>query len=394
MSFLRYLRKINTQLQLPTRLERQFSNAGTKSAILQYEKDPQPQFTDTETQRLLQSMTQMQLDKVFRKRTVPDNDNEIKFMTTEQLENEFVKMIEKAKHQLQMPPVVKVKQDTERIISKDPALKDFQNTKFVFTDITYGLRQSDRKVVVRDVDGTLSYAPLETQKRMNQLYFPLKGRTFHTPRMFSEQEYLQRCLDDHKYEFVLDRLTVQYEPYELDFHQISAQVFQHLNESKEFDQLRSTRHFGPMAFFYAWHHCIDDLLYDMIRRDYLQNAVELIALSYKLHNVPVEFRKTISELDALQPTPEKRALNQLLSSLKSKEEHEGIQQEIQTAIGKAESDFAADEISLKFIEAYIASEHALKKVQLELAVQTLKEINLEKLQLYHGLKKAHGMHAS
>ncbi|XP_034484675.1 28S ribosomal protein S22, mitochondrial [Drosophila innubila] len=396
MSLLRHIRKLNALQRLQLGVEqqrRQLSDTALKNSTLQYEKDPQPLFTDAETQRLLQSMTQLQLDKVFRKRTVADNSTETKFMTTAQLEREFDHTIEKAKKLLQMPPVVQVKQDTERIISKDPALKDFATTKYVFTDITFGLQHSQRKVVVRDVDGTLAYASLDITKRMNQLYFPLDGRKSYTPRMFSDEQLFQRCLDDNKYEFVLDRLTVQYEPYESEFHNISAKVFEHLNETKQFDLLRSTRHFGPMAFFYAWHRCIDDLLYDMIRRDYLSNAVELIALSYKLHKVPVDYKQTLNELNALQPAPDQKALAELRSYLRKPNE-KGIQDEIQTAIGKSEQDFAADEISLKFIEQYIGSEHALKKVQLELAVQTLKELNLEKLQLYQGLKKAHGVQAS
>lgn len=370
------------------------SNAPTKPAALQYDRDPQPLFTDSETQRLLQSMTQLNLDKVFRKRTVPDNSVETKFMTDEQLDSEFQQMVERAKHMLQMPPIVKIKKDEERLIAKDPALKDFATTKYVFTDITFGLRQSERKVVVRETDGTLAYATLDTTKRMNQLYFPLEGRQSYIPRMFILEELLAKCLAEHKYEFVLDRLLVQYEPHEPEFHNISARVFEHLNESKQFDLLRSTRHFGPMAFFYAWHRCIDDLLYDMIRRDYLSNAVELIALSYKIHKVPVEYLATLAQLDALHPTPAQRALAELRSVLRNRQEQQGIEQEIHTAIGKTEQDFAADEISLKFIEQYIASEHALKKVQLELAVQTLKEVNREKLLLFQGLKKAHGVQAS
>ncbi|ALC47484.1 mRpS22 [Drosophila busckii] len=391
MSLFKHIRQLNALQCLQAK--RQYSPAALKSASLQYDKDPQPLFTDSETQRLLQSMTQLQLDKVFRQRTVPDNSSETKFMTTLQLEKQFVKTIEKAKHLLQMPPVVKIKQDTERIISKDPAMKDFATTKFVFTDITFGLRHSERKVVVRDVDGSLSYASLDTTKRMNQLYFPLEGRKSYTPRMFADEQLLQRCLDEHKYEFILDRLLVQYEPYETEFHNISARVYEHLNESKQFDLLRSTRHFGPMAFFYAWHSCIDDLLYDMIRNDYLHNAVELIALSYKIHQVPVDYKQTLSQLEQLQPTPAERAHAELLSCLKTKDEL-GIEQEIHQAIGKTEQDFTADELSLKFIEQYIGSEHSRKKVQLELALQTLKEVNLEKLQLYQGLKKAHGVQAS
>ncbi|XP_022212227.2 28S ribosomal protein S22, mitochondrial [Drosophila obscura] len=393
MSLLRHVRRLNA-LQGLHHCRREVSSAPAKSATLKYEQDPQPLFTDAETQRLLRSMTQLQLDKVFRKRTVKDNRSETKFMTNEQLETEFLLTIEKAKHLLKMPPIVKIKQDTERLIAKDPALKDFDTTKYVFTDITFGLPHSERKVVVRETDGTLAYASLDTTKRMNQLYFPLEGRKSYTPRMFAHEELLHKCLEEHKYEFVLDRLTVQYEPYETEFHNLSARVFEHLNESKQFDLLRSTRHFGPMAFFYAWHRCIDDLLYDMIRRDYLHNAVELIALTYKIHKIPVEYAQTLDKLDALHPTPDESALSELRGFLRRPEEKQGIKQEIDTAIGKTEQDFAADDISLKFIEEYIASEHSLKKVQLELAVQTLKEINLEKLQLFRGLKKAHGVQAS
>ncbi|XP_002069911.2 28S ribosomal protein S22, mitochondrial [Drosophila willistoni] len=391
MSLFRHIRSLNA-LQILRPGRRHLSTAS-----LQYDQDPQPLFTDAETQSLLQSMTQLQLDKVFRKRTVPDNSTEMKFMTPDQLEKEFVQAIEKARHLLQMPPIVKVKVDTERLISKDAALKDFASTKYVFTDITYGLPQSERKVVVRESDGTLAYANLETVKRMNQLYFPLEGRKSYIPRMFTDEELLKSALDTHKYEFILDRATVQYEPYEPEFHNILSRVFEHLNESKQFDLLRSTRHFGPMAFFYAWHRCIDDLLYDMIRRDYLHNAAELIALSYKIHKIPLDYRSTLEQISALRSTPAEKALEDLRNSIQAPEERQrvgGIEQEIHLAIGKTENDFASDEICLKFIEQYIASEHALKKVQLELAIQTLKEVNLEKLQLFKGLKKAHGVNVN
>ncbi|KAH8276616.1 hypothetical protein KR018_001347 [Drosophila ironensis] len=393
MHLLRQLRPPNGFQALRQAL-RQVSDAPTKPAGLQYERDPQPLFTDPETQKLLRSMTQLHLDRVFRKRTVPDNSSETKFMSAQQLEAEFQRMLARATHVLQMPPIVSIKKDVERVIARDPALKDYDSTKYVFTDITYGRRQSERKVVVRETDGTLAYAPLETTKRMNQLYFPLEGRKPYTPRMFALEELLAKCLAEHKYEFVLDRLLVQYEPHEPEFHNISARVFEHLNESKQFDQLRSTRHFGPMAFFYAWHRCIDDLLYDMIRRDFLPNAVELIALSYKIHKVPVAYQETLAQLEELHPTPLQSALEVLRSGMRRPEEKLGIEEEIRSAIGKTEQDFAADEISLKFVEQYIGSEHALKKVQLELAVQTLKELNREKLQLFQGLKKAHGVQAS
>uniref|UniRef100_T1PAJ3 Mitochondrial 28S ribosomal protein S22 n=1 Tax=Musca domestica TaxID=7370 RepID=T1PAJ3_MUSDO len=366
-------------------------NAAIKGVTLEYDKDPQPLFTDPETQKLLKSVTQLQIEKVFRKATVQKLSSEYKFMTTEELEDEFQRTIERAKAKLQMPPVVKVKDDTQKIISEDKALKGFSDTKYVITDISFGIKPTERKVVVRETDGTLRYAPMDVAKRMKQLYVPLPGRKIRTPKMF-EDEHFQRCLDEHKYEFILDRLVVQYEPYEADYHRLCSKVYQHLNETKEFDKLRSTRHFGPMAFFYAWHKCIDDLLYDMIRRDYLRNAAELIALYYKIHNVSENYGELLQKLDQYT-SMEDNALKTLRNPLRKALDNGDIHEEIETAIGKSSKDFEIDEMCLGFIEHFIST-HALKKVQLELAVQTLKEINAEKKQLYEGLSKAHGVQSN
>ncbi|XP_037948416.1 28S ribosomal protein S22, mitochondrial [Teleopsis dalmanni] len=357
-----------------------------KGITLEYEKDPEPLFTDAETQKLLKSMTQLQFSKVFRQRTVADNTPTTKFMTTEELEQAFRASFKKAERLLEMPPLVKIKEDEQRIISKDPALKDFSDSKFVISDVTYGLRQSERKVVIRQIDGTLEYAPMDVVKRINQIYAPMTGRSLQTPKMF-EDVHLKRCLDEHKYEFVLDRLLMQYEPYEKEFHRISSTVYQHINENKDFDALRSTRHFGPMAFFLAWHKSIDDLLYDMIQRDYLYNGVELIALLYKMHDISIDYRETLKRIENCRPKRDP-ALEELRKALKT--DQSNIQEEITTAIGKRSEDFQVDEICIKFIDQYIR-EHAQKKVQLELALQTLKECNEEKKQLFEGLSKAHGV---
>uniref|UniRef100_A0A1B0FP52 Mitochondrial 28S ribosomal protein S22 n=1 Tax=Glossina morsitans morsitans TaxID=37546 RepID=A0A1B0FP52_GLOMM len=364
-----------------------FRTQATKSVTVKYDKDPQPLFTDPEIQKLLKSITQLDLSKIFRRTTASVNSVEYKFMTTEQLEDVFRKTVEKAKLKLQMPPIVKVRDDAQKIISVDKALKGFSDTKFVITDVTYGTRQSERKVIVRDTDGTLHHAPMEMAKRMKQLFVPLNGRKLRTPQMF-EEENLERRLEERKYEFILDRLLVQFDPDEPDFHRISSKVYQHINETKEFDQLRSTRHFGPMAFFYVWHKCIDDLLYDMIKRDYLRNGAELIILYYKVHSIPedvVDFLQKLGEQNSLEDL----ALRELNKSIKNKV-HGDIHSEIESAIGKSAKDFEVDELCLRFIEKYVAA-YALKKVQLELGIQTLKEINAEKKHLYEGLSKAHGI---
>lgn len=344
---------------------------------------------DPVTQKLLRSMTQMNIEKVFRKTAVVNNEATCKFMNTEQVEMEYRNAIKLAGKRLQMPPVVQINANPERLISNDPAMKGFSDTKFVFTDITYGVPHSRRKVVVRETDGRLHYASLDIAKRMKQMYVPIDGRKIITPKMF-DGDYLKSCLDERKYEFIMNRLIMQFDPYEEDYHRIAGTVYEHLNETKDYDHLRSTRHFGPMAFYYAWHRQIDDLLYEMIRKDYLQNSAELIILYYRLNNLPEDYTKLLEHFSSL-PTREEKAYKYLLEKLQSKKSDEQqLQEEITLAIGKTIQDFVIDDLCMPFIQDYI-NKYALKKVHLELAVQTFQELNTEKRQLLEGLSKAHGI---
>uniref|UniRef100_A0A182TWZ9 Uncharacterized protein n=1 Tax=Anopheles melas TaxID=34690 RepID=A0A182TWZ9_9DIPT len=331
----------------PTLCRSLSSTAQTNSEpFLSYEKDPAPAFLRDDVQQLLKSITRLELDKVFRKRSVKDNTVEYRFMTDEQLRRELLHSIEQAQQMLQMPPVVQEQQDSCRVISRDGALKSLSTSKFVFTDITYGLKNSQRSIVVRHPDGTLQEAPYEMRKRLNQIYFPLTGRSIHQPPMF-EDEHLQRLLEEGKYEFVLDRACVQFEPYEKDYHHITAKVYQHINESRSFDALRSTRHFGPFVFFL----------------DYLRNGIELIVLYSTLHGMPID--EGVKQI-ALQPQ---------MPSLFD-------------AVEKSVDELKQDEQYLSIIEKFVNGQATMK--ELNLAVQAYREMAAEKLRLAQGIRRMHG----
>lgn len=198
-----------------------------------------------------------------------------------------------------------------------------------------------------------------------------------------ETENLKRCLDAYDYEFVLDRMCIQFEPYEQEFHDVSSAVFQHINDSKKFDILRSTRHFGPMSFFLAWHKMIDDLVIDMIKRDYLKNAVELICLMYNLNDIPYD-KNILEELDKLANSIESNKIDGLTIAKK------GLEQDFTDTVGKTADEFKSDAICLEFIENFCKS-HGIKKSPLSLCLQLYKESNEEKKRLLEGLKKAHGV---
>lgn len=218
---------------------------------------------------------------------------------------------------------------------------------------------------------------------MNQIYFPHQGRRLRQPQLFID-EYMKGCMDQGNYEFILDRACVQFEPYESEFHAITEKVYTHINEAKKFDILRSTRHFGPMCFFLAWHRLIDDLLIDMIRRDFLQNAVELICLMQKLSGTNVN-DAIVRQLDELTQKKAENLTANVLAIGKGE-----LQKDIEARVGKTTDDFAIDDLCFGFIDAYNKSE-AVKKVQIQMSLNTYRESTDEKRRLLIGLHKAHGI---
>lgn len=281
--------------------------------------------------------------------------------------------------------LLQIEEQEHKTIAVDAALQGYDpdQAKFVFTDITFGIKDNERTVVVRQPDGTLENATPEIRKRVNQIYFPKDGRRLRQPKLF-EPEYLKACLDQHNYEFILDRSCVQFEPFEHQFHAITQKVYHHINETKQFDLLRSTRHFGPMTFFFAWHKLVDNLLIDIIQRDFMHNAVELISLTYRLNGITFD-ESILHQLDQLKQRKAESLERHILAI-----GHGELQQDIEAKVGQTAEDFEINDVCFSFIEAFNKS-HAIKKSSISAALQTYREKNDERRRLFEGLQKAHGV---
>lgn len=280
-------------------------------------------------------------------------------MTNKQLADEVKQKFLEAQKLLQMPPVLKVFEDTERIVANDKALKDFSSHSYVFSDVSFGIKDMDRSVVIRQPDGVLKEANYEIKKRVCQIFNPSHGRSFSEPKIF-EPDNFKRLLEENKYEFLLDRACLQFEPCEARYHEITSQIYLHISEHLQFDAIRSTRHFGSMAFFLAWHKLIDNLLLDMIRNDMLKNAVQIICVLYKTNEIKEETENILKQIDDHEDIDKRidRVVNNLLA-----------QKDISEKIDKSNEDLKADEICFEFIQEYL-NKYCFKKPQLKLALQT------------------------
>ncbi|KAK0076904.1 hypothetical protein PV325_004710 [Microctonus aethiopoides] len=261
-----------------------FSTNNVVETTASNENDPAPVFFNNDVQQLLKTLTRADPKKVFRlrKEGKPISVSVYKFMTNEELDAEMKKASQRMDKLLQMPPVVKKRTPITNIIAKNPEIQGYDTAKYIFTDITYGIKNSDRLIAVREPDGLLRHANWDERFRMNQIYFPTEGRELTPPRMF-QGEYLQDLMKREEYEFVLDRACIQYDPDDPEFHRITQFVYESVNNSSMYAKLRSTRHYGPLVFHLAWNKNIDNLLIENIKNDLIEDARLLIQLYNKIN---------------------------------------------------------------------------------------------------------------
>ncbi|CAF2807681.1 unnamed protein product [Rotaria sp. Silwood2] len=238
------------------------STSNNKSEI-----NPGNIFIRKDVQDLLINITGFDLSRIFHLRNNKNLDRIVyKYLTDKQLKEEQEKTIERGRAKLQMPPVLPEATENVEILEKDEMLSGFSSSKHLFMDISLGIPIRDRLIVARDVDGTLRTATLDEKRRMRQIYFPIVGRELIMPKTF-EDKNLEKILERGDYEFILDRACTQFEPDDRDYIHVTHKTYEHIDQTNSFDVLRSTRHFGTMAFYFVWFKKIDRLMNDMIRRN-------------------------------------------------------------------------------------------------------------------------------
>ncbi|BFZ23513.1 hypothetical protein BsWGS_26552 [Bradybaena similaris] len=298
--------------------------------------DPFPVFCKQEVQNLLQRITGFDAVKVARQQRKPLKRSVFKLLTDEQLAQELHEAHSQLKEKLQMPPFMNPHKDITTPLTVDPDLEGFDTSKYVFTDISFGVKDRHRHVVVRELDGSLYIAPLSTKERMNQIYNPRSGREFFKPKMFEEQN-LERMISNKQYAYILDRACCQFEPDDPDYVNVSRRVYSAVNDAKAFEDLRSTRHFGCLAFYLAWSRMADQLLLDMLNRDLLSDAQDLVSLHCIIHpesecavsvrslekKDPVSIVKAFIQTEAKLKAQLELGLQALEDALRTKEKSEG-----------------------------------------------------------------------
>ncbi|KAG7268819.1 hypothetical protein CRUP_003703 [Coryphaenoides rupestris] len=192
------------------------------------------QFTDAKVQDILTKITGLDIHKVFRPLQQDIKPPSYKLLTDAQLEEANEQAKEQARKLLKMPPILPERKPIDDVLSVDTILDGTDTAKYVFTDITFNILH--------------------------------RG-------VFSED----------RHEDVLKLCLVQFEPDSPEYIKIHAVTFEDLDKQGKYHLLRSTRHFGGMAWYLVSAHRADGLIVDMLQRRLLQDAVSLVSLFNMVH---------------------------------------------------------------------------------------------------------------
>lgn len=261
---------------------------GVSEGTEQQQKDPLPVFMQDEVQSILKNMTGFDLMKVAGpQKALSASKPRYKLLTDQELEQMQEEAKKRVRYRLQMPPFMKSRDPVKEVLAENPELEGLEGSKIIFTDITFGVKNRQRIIVVRDPDGTLRKAEWEERDRVNQVYSPVEGRELEAPGMF-EEEALERLLVEEQFAYILDMASVQFEPDDPEYIRVTHRTYEVIDSKHRYDDLRSTRHFGPMAFYFVWYKKIDHLLIDMIYREMFSDAHDLVKLYCIVHpNSPI-----------------------------------------------------------------------------------------------------------
>jgi small subunit ribosomal protein S22 len=182
-----------------------------------------------------------------------------------------------AKEKLTMPPVLPQREERGMEIDRDPQLEGFDDSKWIFTDISMRVDDDDRRIVVREPNGVLREANWEERDRLYQVYFPRLGRHMWLPKLLTEEE-LPAVLARGYHLHVLDLVCVQCSPNSPDYIRVHSTVYDDIDKRKIYPVLHSTRYYGTFLWYLLERDNVEGIVHHLLTEHKLDDVEDLINL--------------------------------------------------------------------------------------------------------------------
>ena len=87
---------------------------------------------------------------------------------------------------------------------------------------------------------------------------------------------------------LLNKACVRFEPSDPEFNRITQRVYEYVNETGDYEELYSTRFYGPMLFYLAWFRKVDRIVAWMLEKSRIDECAEIVCLYRIVHDVRTE----------------------------------------------------------------------------------------------------------
>ena len=99
---------------------------------------------------------------------------------------------------------------------------------------------------------------------------------------------------------ILKKACLLLEPNDPEFIRVTHRTYEYVNENKDFDELYSTRFYGPMVFYLAWYKKMDHIIAHTINKANIDDCVDLIKLYLLLHGQEANSSQLINEKTSIE----------------------------------------------------------------------------------------------
>jgi len=185
-----------------------------------------------------------------------------------------------ANEDMQTPPAA-----VESVVLTKDARCANPRYEMVFTDISKGkgITASNRRLFVREKDGTLRTADQDERNRLNQMYFPRQNNPLRLPIIFEEDDTLAAVLLFNRHPSILDsicKVRPADSPMYISTH---IKIYEDIDSKHIFSLLQDTVHWYGFCRWAIAERKIDNMLMVLLQTVRLKDADALAKCVHTMH---------------------------------------------------------------------------------------------------------------